>query len=246
MKSLISATVLAATLGLAASAYAGPQLVANAGFESTSHGGGELSTGGATYNTELTSWSNDGYNFVFTKGTAGTGVPAAQFGNALLALWTKSNGGLHVIPASSPDGGNFVALDGGFETGALSQTLNGLKVGSQYTVHFNYGFAQQFGFNGDTVQGLDVSLGGETHTTGDFVVPNHGFTGWRYATMRFTATDTSETLSFLAHGNLPVPPFALLDGISAAAPEPASWAMMIIGLGGLGALARRRRATVAA
>jgi hypothetical protein len=74
-------------------------------------------------------------------------------------------------------------------------------------------------------------------------LPSHGFSGWSLDTMKFVADATSETLSFTAQGNLPVPPFALLDGVSVTGvPEPTAWAMMIVGVAGIGALARRRRA----
>ena len=54
-------------------------------------------------------------------------------------------------------------------------------------------------------------------------------------------------LKFLAVGTpTGVPPFSLLDGVTMNAvggvPEPATWAMMILGIGGIGAMARRRRA----
>jgi hypothetical protein len=43
----------------------------------------------------------------------------------------------------------------------------------------------------------------------------------------------------------PDPPFALLDGVSVTptggVPEPAAWAMMRLGLGGLGGALRMRR-----
>jgi hypothetical protein len=43
------------------------------------------------------------------------------------------------------------------------------------------------------------------------------------------------------------PPFALIDNVQLfAVPEPASWALMILGVGAVGAIARRRRALVAA
>jgi hypothetical protein len=169
----------------------------------------------------------------------------AQFGGNL-SLWGKNNGSRYVLPDSSPAGGNFVALDGNFETGALSQTLTGLEPGREVIVSFYYGFGQQHGFDGVTHQSLNVSLGGDTKSTGTFTVDNHGFTGWRHAVKVLTPTSSTETLSFLAQGDEPVPPFALLDGVTAsAAPEPATWAMMIVGLGGLGALARRRRSIVA-
>lgn len=58
-----------------------------------------------------------------------------------------------------------------------------------------------------------------------------------------TADSTSDTLSFLAIGNLPVPPFALVSNVSLtdAVPEPSTWAMMLLGLGAVGLAARQRR-----
>jgi hypothetical protein len=75
-------------------------------------------------------------------------------------------------------------------------------------------------------------------------IPEKGFTGWQSATMVFTATSASEILSFLAKGTAPgAPPFMLLDNVKleAAVPEPATWTMLIGGLGLLAFLARRRR-----
>ena len=80
--------------------------------------------------------------------------------------------------------------------------------------------------------------------------PSHGFTGWMSDTMSFVAQGSTETLSFLAYGNLPVPPFALLDGVTftqetgggltPGVPEPSTWALMILGFGGLGFAGYRR------
>ena len=58
----------------------------------------------------------------------------------------------------------------------------------------------------------------------------------------FTATGPSEVLRFIAHGTPSgVPPFSLLDGVSmtAAVPEPATWAMMVLGFGVIGRAMRR-------
>jgi hypothetical protein len=127
-------------------------------------------------------------------------------------------------------------LDGDFQTSPLTQTISGLIPGHAYSVSFDYGYAQQSGFSGDTNQNLTACLGASCETTPTRTNPSHGFTGW------FTA-DTSDVLSFLASGSLPVPPFALLDGVSVTGgvPEPSTWAMIGLGFAGLGFAAYRRK-----
>jgi hypothetical protein len=72
--------------------------------------------------------------------------------------------------------------------------------------------------------------------------PSNGFTGWRYTTLIFTATSTSEVLSFLAVGTPSgEPPFSLLDGVSMVVPEPGSLTLMLGSMIGLGVLAWRER-----
>jgi hypothetical protein len=61
-------------------------------------------------------------------------------------------------------------------------------------------------------------------------------------TFVYTATNTSETLSFLAYGNVQYPPFLLLDGVTMApTPEPATLPLLFTGLmGGMGVLRSRK------
>ena len=59
------------------------------------------------------------------------------------------------------------------------------------------------------------------------------------------ATSSSTTLSFASATGTAFGP--ALDNVSVAAvPEPASWALMLVGFGGLGAVLRRQRRAVAA
>jgi hypothetical protein len=224
------------------SAEAGAQLVQNGGFEKTTNGGGQLG-----YNTEAVGWSlssSPGYAFLFTTGTADTTGANGQYGN--LALWGTHDGGLNPLPVSQ-NGGNFVALDGDFQTAAITQTLNGLTVGKTYDVSFDYGYAQQRDYTGATKQGLTVCLGSTCDATPTLTNQSKGFTGWMTADFAFKASSSSEVLSFLATSSTPVPPFALVDGVSATAavPELSSWVLMLVGFAGLGLAGRRRRARTA-
>jgi hypothetical protein len=139
-------------------------------------------------------------------------------------------------------------MDGNFpgHNYPLVQVISGLTAGKTYTVGFDYGFAQQKGFNGATIQSWTVNFAGQSSTTASYNLPNHAFSGWFSKTVHFVANNATETLSFVANGNLPVPPFALLDGVTfsqevAAVPEPSNWAMLIAGFGMIGFAARRRR-----
>ncbi len=240
MKFLTTALAATAAIGLAAGANAA-NLVVNGGFESTTNGLGQLG-----FNTDATGWSiAGGYTFLFAAGTADNGGANGQYGN--LQLWGPNNGSANGLPASSPDGGNFVALDGAFQQAPITQTINGLTVGKVYKVSFFWGGAQQNGFTGDTTEQFQVSLGGDTQSTAILNNVSHGFTGWQSESFKYKASNTSEVLSFLAVGTpAGVPPFSVLDGVSlSAVPEPVTWALMLVGIAGVGGAMRARRRGVA-
>jgi hypothetical protein len=189
----------------------------------------------------LVGWTVSGYDFAMTD---------ANVGSNGVSLWTQASAGDGWNGLSASGTGGFVAMDGDYETGPISQTINGLTVGDSYSLSFDYAFSQQAGFYGDTIQSLTASIGGVSVVFNDNL-PSQGFSGWMSETLTFTATSASETLSFLAAGNLPVPPFALVSDVSleaTAAPEASTWAMILVGFAGLAYAARRvsKARTVAA
>lgn len=203
-----------------------------------------LSTPGQLNGTDA-NWTSGGanYNWIFASGTADTtGAPGG------LMLWGPNNGSSNGLPASSPDGGNFVAADGCafqntcLQPSTISQVLMNLTPNASYDVGFWYGFAQQAFFNGPTIQSWNVCLGANCQSTASFNLPSHGFSGWIHKDFIFQAQTSNDTLSFLAFGDMPVPPFAVLDGITvSAAPEPSTLAILGIGLLGLIVVGLRRR-----
>ena len=233
-----------ALLAFAVSARA--DLVQNGGFENTTC----LTTAPAGFNclagqfgdtgggavTSVADWTTTGYNFVYAPGAAdGNGSYGNQYGAN--PLWGPGNGSANGLPATSPDGGNFIGADGDYETAPIQQTINGLIPDKQYTLGFWWAASQQYGFDGATEQYWSVSLGGETLNTTTYDLPSHGFSGWMFQTFNYTATSSSEVLSFLAVGNVQLPPFLLLDGVSLnQTPEPGYW---IPGVGLLGLIGMR-------
>lgn len=196
----------------------------------------------------VTGWKTSGYNFLFQPGAgtsggaaSGTGTPVTFWGSA------AQNGGssLFDFPASSPSGGNFLALDGGYApyTLEVSQNITGLTVGKAYQLTFSWAAAQQYSYTGATTEGLSVTFGNETRTTPTYHLASHDFSGWMSSTFNFTATSSSQMLSFLAQGTPQgQPPFTLLDGVSMVAiPEVSSPTMIVLGMSAL-CFARRRRA----
>ena len=255
----------AALLMVATSAHA-TSLVLNGSFSTNS---GSVSGVGCKVSTAgcVADWSSTGYSFLYTSAT-----DAQNPGVSGVEMWGPSSGGGGSINGfgASPDGGAFLALDGDYQTDSVTQTITGLTAGDTYAVSFYWAAAQQESFTGATIQAMNVCLGttGESYkntstqplsgatdapsnincagsgaSTALIDLANHAFSGWQSETVDLTANSTSDVLSFLAYGNVQLPPFALLDGVSMnqVTPEPSTLPLLLTGLmGGLGVLRSKK------
>ena len=211
----LNIAIPAIALALLRCGLARANLVTNGSFEMTTSGNGQLG-----YNTNAIGWTSTGYTFIFAPGTADTTGAIGSIGPAY--LWGPGDGSPNGLTIS-PDGGNFVAADGGYNPGPISQTVTGLTTGNPYTIGFWWAGAQAKPITGATTEQWQVSFGSSTQFTPVVNNVSEGFTGWMYQTMTFAADNTSDVLSFLAVGTpTGEPPFALLDGVSVNVPEPSS------------------------
>ncbi|MDP1027561.1 PEPxxWA-CTERM sorting domain-containing protein [Sphingomonas sp. KR1UV-12] len=233
----IAFAVAAMTVAAAAPASAANlNLVTNGGFESTtttsSTGNFQIGNAGT-----VAGWtSTGGYNLLFNAANATTGNAAGTYAYTNKEKMWAAN--------ASSQGGNFLALDGDSTArGAVQQVINGLTIGQQYLLTFEWGAGQLQSRDGATTEQLLVGFGNDSFSTTILNNVSHGFTGWNTVSRTFTATSTSQVLSFLSIGTPNgLPPIATLDNVAmTAVPEPATWAMMLVGFAMVGATARYRR-----
>lgn len=232
---------------LAISPPAQANLVQNGSFELTVAGvsspGAHICANGTTTSvctSNLQYWSAT----CSSSGCGGTSTPGSiMFGGTGGSAWNSNMGLAGTVP-NSPDGGNFIGIDGDPQySNSIFQTISGLIVGMTYQLSFYQAAAQQLGLSGATTDQWQVTFGSSSFTSAVMNDQSQSYTPWTVQTALFTATATSQVLTFLAVGSpAGEPPISLLDGVSLTqVPEPASAFIALAAFAGLGALARRQR-----
>ena len=193
--------------------------------------------------------TNGGFEDI--TGAAAQGWGGYTFGEVytpVLPGWTIDGGTVDVTQTGSVWGPAFEgrnSLDiNGWDAGQISQTF-ATTPGETYKVSLAY---SRNAAGAPDPATADVSVGGQTlHLS----AANDGSFGgpsamqWKTATFDFVAQGPTSTLTLGA--TVPGNGGVFFDAVNVAAvPEPATWATMILGLGGLGAMMRRRRAAAAA
>jgi choice-of-anchor C domain-containing protein len=192
---------------------------------------------------------------LITNGSFEDGVYIADGGFVTLSNGDNTSiAGWTVLPYSIDYVGTYwQASDGlrsldlsGAANGGVSQTIATIS-GKVYTVSFdlagNPDGADETKFMVTTL-GNGVGGGAAKIFTFDVGAGNtREDMGWKTFSYTFTATSNSTTLNFASANESPYGP--ALDNVSVSAvPEPATWAMMIVGFGAAGAMVRNRRKLV--
>jgi hypothetical protein len=142
---------------------------------------------------------------------------------------------------NSPTGGLTGSVDlDGISPGIISQTVTPTQSGL-YDVTFDLSANPD---GGETQKSLLVTIDGVSHTS----TPTPGPTGspdtLTYTPEEFQVALTqgvAYTLTFTSQDASTSPYGPVIGGVSLALPEPGTWGLMLVGLGGLGAALRARR-----
>jgi len=171
---------------------------------------------------------------------------------------------------STPYGSGFVDLDGtAAGTGQLTTDSFAFQAGDIVTFEFDYAGNRQgtfdtlfFGFRSPglfTFKDVTITNGAVVNTTSQLIASSFGTSvgalsptaPWTHVSFTFTAGSTGSLAAYVgttssdAKGPLLDNLKLSVGGPTSAAPEPAGWALMLLGFGGAGSLLRRRRAFAA-
>ena len=173
---------------------------------------------------------------------AGGGAPPGWTVVNANEFWFSSSNGYSGL-TSSPGNGSIYAIDLTGQSnskpyGGLEQTIV-TTPGQNYVLTFDLGASNAWN-NATTGQAaLTASAAGSSQL---FTLAPSSYDTWATETLDFTATSPSTTIEFLADSAY-TSEYTGLDNVTvtSAVPEPGTWAVMLVGFGGLGAVMRRQR-----
>ena len=188
-------------------------------------------------------------NLIQNGGFDGPNAPDGGFqtegvGSLAIPEWDVLAGNVDWIRGywESSDGDGYSIDLNGVTQGTIGQTI-ATTIGQVYRLSFDLSANPDVGGATRVVLlGGGGPIGSESYvfTTGPSQNSRTSM-NWSARSLTFTATSTSTLISF-ASGNLDNCCWgAAIDNVAVTVPEPATWAMLILGFGGVGAVLRRRR-----
>ena len=228
-KALLLGTALAGAVTAAAVPAWASNLVVNGSFEADDFGTGGGGQRLGLVGNDVTGWFIPAGDGVYPWGLQNVnqyGAGPADTGNQWLILGQVS-----------------AATDY-----TIQQTLHGLTAGQTY--HLSFAIASEQG-SGSAVAEVSF-LSGSSTATQDFTAPVRGITYWNpwgHDSMDFVANASDVTFQFKDLAvEFPGGDDLGLDSVSVTGkvgvPEPATWALMLMGFGALGTMMRRRRRAI--
>lgn len=189
----------------------------------------------------MTAGAADAASFVngsFESGPNPGGFTTLSAGDTSITGWTVTGSSVDYIGSywQAADGSRSLDLSGN-AAGGVEQTI-ATVAGQSYKVTFDLAGNPD---GAPTIKTIDVTYdGGSAAFNFDTTGHTESSMGWTPESFVFTATGASTTFDFSSADATPYGP--ALDNVSiSAVPEPATWAVMTIGLIGLGGVLRRRR-----
>lgn len=160
-----------------------------------------------------------------------------------LTNWTATSGDVDVIGPGFfdfyPGNGNYVDMNGN-DNATLRSSLLNFVVGKVYTLTFDFGYNKG---SGPTNEQLDVGVGSTTLASLGAALLATANPGFKSYSVSFKATSATASLFFADPKPSPNDNGGpVIDNVVVSTvPLPAAAPMLLAGLAGLGALARRRR-----